>query len=109
MWDLEFNISMIQPGEKYIINCPTEQLERELAAALDGIGLHYPGGEHLSNRRHWEDYGEQFCYFVYEDAIVRRGPRPDDFRDGIKCTFYGIDTPAFEAASDDELMALLGM
>lgn len=110
MWDSEFNISMIQPGERYIINCPTEELERELASALDGMGLHYPDGEHLSNRRHWEEYREEFCYFIYEDAMVRRGPRPSGSdRDGINYTFYGDNAPDFEAASDDELMALLGM
>ena len=27
----------------------------------------------------------------------------------IKCTFYGVDTPDFETASDDELVALLGI
>lgn len=110
MWESEFDISAIKTGEMYVISCPTEELERELAHALDGLGLHYPNGEHLSNSCYWHDYGEDFCYFIYEDSMVRRGMKPSNpEHPGIKSTFYGVNTPDFEVASDAELRDFLGI
>lgn len=110
MWESEFDISDIKPGETYIINCPTEQLERELAFELDMVGLHYPDGMLLSSHCHWKEYEEDFCYYIYKNSVVRRGGKPDaDGFNGIKCTFYGVKASEFETATDMELRSFLGV
>lgn len=110
MWELEFDISAVEKGQQYIINCPTEELERELACALDNIGLHYPDSEHLSSSSHWKEYGEEFCYFIYKDYVVRRGDKSGvAYFSGIASIFLGNNTPDFEPATDDELLTFLGI
>lgn len=110
MWESEFDISDINHGEFYIINCPTEQLERELAFELDTIGVHYPDGELLSAHCHWEDYKESFCYYIHRDFTARRGSKLDaDGFNGKKCTFYGVKASEFETATDMELRSFLGV
>lgn len=44
-------------------------------------------------------------FFPEEDEMIKF------FREffDMKCTFYGIDTPDFDVASDDELRALFGI
>ena len=52
------------------------------------------------------------AYYVRNGRILY-GPKDHaetgGYQNYIKCTFYGIDTPDFDVASDDELQTLLGI
>lgn len=75
MWDNEFTIDMLTNGSKVAVNCPSKELERELAALLEERGVRYPNGTSLLRETNiWGSYGEDFCYYV-EGHIARRGPK----------------------------------
>lgn len=111
MWETPFDVSLLDAPDGVSINCPTEELEREVAAMFDSLGLRYPGGNELSAQTPWEEYKEEFCYCVV-DGKVRRGDKitveESSWSKSTKCTFYGIETPDFDAATDEELLAFLG-
>lgn len=37
------------------------------------------------------------------------GEEDEDFSNHVKCTFYGVNTPDFETATDTELLTLFGI
>lgn len=104
MWDLEFNESLIGDGG-LIVNCPTHDLEREVAEILGSLGCRYPDGSPLSSNDPWGDYRDDFCYYVDPDRKTRRGDKSGsgytNYLRYVKCTFYG--TPEFDVASKEEL------
>lgn len=93
MWDRVFNVTMLNlgPGVEIAVNCPDEDDERELAAILTAFDRHYPNGNSPLQKKHWRDYGEDFCFFI-DGATVTCGTKSEaedpDFP-GILCTFYG--------------------
>lgn len=112
MWETLFDSFMLNAFDKIAINCPTEELERELADILDEFGYRYPDGTKLGNVVVWGSYEENFCYYV-QGTVARRGPKSSAtehlWREYKKCTFYGADMPDFDIATDDELRSFLGV
>lgn len=112
MWEMPFDVSLLDKSEGVVINCPTEELEREIASILDELGFHYPDGGKLSNISCWGGYEEDFCYYVAYGSVKRgpkKGTEESPWKSYTKCTFYGVETPDFSAATDDELCSLLGV
>lgn len=109
MWETQFNPAMLDARTKFIINCPTEESERELASILASCGVAYLGGKNPVNIPCWNDYQERFCYYV-DGKDLYRGVRSDTDVDGwhssIKCTFLGVEQPDFNVATDNELQSL---
>lgn len=94
MWDKPFEAAMLNEQAKIVINCPEEDLERELAAILGAYGITYPDGKVLLSVKHaWKEFGNDFCYFV-SGKSARRGPKHHAEADSYygtfeKCMFYG--------------------
>lgn len=110
MWETPFEASMI--GSNIIIHCPDGDLVSEFFEILKSNGVSWLGGESL-NRTYWDECGESTCYRIMSDKTMRRGDvecyqdaRYDNY---TKCTFCGVDTPNFDPATDDELIAFLGI
>lgn len=105
MWDTSFDVSMLSSKLGVAIYCPDDKcLAEELFEIFkrNGLGKHWSSGV----------YGDRvYCVtgtrLQYGDKSTIEVTHP--FCNYIKCTFYGVDTPDFETASDDELVALLGI
>lgn len=74
MWDEIFTIDMLTDSSMVMVNCPTEELEREFATLLDERGIRYPNGDSPLRENHWGRYGVDFCYYI-KDKEVRYGPK----------------------------------
>lgn len=108
MWDTTFEESMLEesmlsanPG--IAIYCEDVDKAKELFDVFKrhGIGKNWNAGMHgdsvyCVSKRIGLQYGSK-------DAVESIHP----YSSFIKCTFYGINTPDFDIASDDELRALL--
>lgn len=111
MWDTPFDLSMLEDEDrKLIVSCPTKELAEEFVQTVHEHGVSWARGEGASHTN-W-NYGENTCYYI-DRSMLLYGEK--DYADGhryqsyIKCTFYGVDTPDFEVASDDEMTTLLGV
>lgn len=126
MWDAPFDESMLNDPRGILVICTCADDAVELERILSDHGIHdwpgtleerynmcikrYPGRDvcfNILDKRIAEDADEfrcsaEYCYRSYYE-------NEPEYDSCIKCTFYGADTPDFEAANDDELMALLGM
>ena len=95
-----------------MILCATRELEREMAEFLDCLGYRYPDDSMLSQKEHWSEFRESFCYFV-NNRYVRRGSKElaecSPYRRYTKCSFQGLNVSNFDIASRQELLSLLGM
>lgn len=113
MWETPFDTSMLDG--RVLILCPSEEKAVELMDILGEYGVRWEGNNRLASDSGncWHCRKEQTCYRVCYGQLgyssIDYYERGEQFRDYTKCTFYGADTPDFETASDDELMALLGM
>lgn len=112
MWDTPFDLSMLaDENRNLIVSCPTEELAEEFVRIIHEHGISWAGREGPS-RTYWQAYKEDIRYFVERDILTyadKEWVAEDAFKNHIKCTFYGADTPDFEVAGDDELMTLLGI
>lgn len=92
--DTPFKESMLESG--VIIHCPNEDLVGELFEILRDHGVQWYGGESM-NDTYWDD--SDVCYRIMKRGIMRRGDvycySDYEYRDYIKCTFYGVE-PDFE-------------
>lgn len=108
MWDKPFDTTMLERHSKVAINCPNEDLERELAAILTSFDITYPNGRDLLAEKPWEQYAEDFCYYV-RGFVAHRGPKSstedEPWNTYEKTTFYGEQQ---EEISDESLAAILG-
>lgn len=79
-----------------------------IVAAIKTVLL-WPGGASCIR---WDEHKNNTAYYVRNRRILY-GPKDHaetgGYQNYIKCTFYGIDTPDFDVASDDELRSLLGI
>jgi len=112
MWETPFDIAMLEHGN-IIIHCPSKELASELFRIFLDNGVRWNGDEPMSET-HWTSGEEDTCYRITSHRTIkygRKGYYSDDseYDDYIKCTFYGIEPPDFDVASDDELQALLGI
>lgn len=104
MWDTPFDESMLTAQPGVAIYCPEKHHADELFEILrqNGIGKRWSGsiqGEKV--------YCVSGCSLKYGNKSSVESTYP--YSDYIKCTFYGIESPDFDVASDDELQALLGI
>ena len=105
MWETPFEESMLSAQPGVAIYCEDDKAAEELFEVFkqNEIGKHWNAGV----------YGERaYCVsksgglqWVTKSAVESTHP----YSNFIKCTFYGIDTPDFDVASDDELRALFGI
>lgn len=112
MWDAPFDLSMLaDENRNLIVSCSTEELAEEFVRIIHEHGVSWAGREG-SGYTHWDTYKESIRYFVERDRLTysnKEWADEDIYENHIKARFYSVDTPDFETASDDELVALLGI
>lgn len=105
VWNTPFEESMLfaQPG--VAIFCEDDQAAEELFELFrqNGMGKNWRseisgGWAYCVSKRDGLQWGRK-------SSVESVSP----YKDFIKCTFYGIDTTDFDAASDDELRALFSI
>lgn len=117
MWETAFDPSMLTDHD-VIISCPDADLAEELMNVLAENGVVWDGSRKAPTGRDnkWTCYTKDTCFWV-ENFIMSYGSKQyaedaeeeDNFKNYIKCTFYGIDydpTPDIEI-TDDEFFAIL--
>lgn len=89
-----------------VINCPTEELFYMMANILESFGIGYASGENIIDVGGWNEYEDDFCFYVDRTGKILHGPKcstEDSPYDRYKkCTFYGV-MPDFDVASNDEI------
>lgn len=114
MWDTPFDISMLHRGS-VIIFCPEEALSAELMEVLAENGVVWQdGGTLTTSNVRWTVHRCDTCYWVEAGRLLFGSKyyaerNANKYANYTKCTFYGVDTPDFSAATDDELCSLLGV
>lgn len=103
---------MLEHGN-VIIRCLTEEMADELFRVLADNGIYWHGNETMSET-HWITRREDTGYRITSQRTIKYGSieyysEDSVYDDCIKCTFFGLDTPDFDTATDDELCTLLGM
>lgn len=104
---------LTEANHDVIIHCPFKHYATELFLILFERGFCWANGEQLDDT-HWEDSKEGTCYRVIKNShIIRKGYlacyEESEYRDAIKCVFYGLEDEGFETASDDRLFDYLGI
>lgn len=112
MWDNEFTIDMITDSSRVVVSCPTKELEREFAALLDEYGIKYPGGVRpITVEGAWQNYKEDFCYYIKGKSEVLRGPKSSTedytYSRHTRCTFYGQQQDDTEI-DDSDFYSIIG-
>lgn len=115
MWDTSFEDTMLSQdnlsnGNGVVINCPTEELFYMMANILESFGIGYASGENIIDVGGWNEYEDDFCFYVDRTGKILHGPKcstEDSPYDRYKkCTFYGV-MPDFDVASNDEILTFL--
>lgn len=109
MWETEFSSEFLSAEEGVVNHCPDESLAHDLIEFLHQNGITWPGGASCTR---WDDHREETAYYVRNKHILygkKEHADWDGYQNYIKCTFYGIDTPDFDVASDDEIQAIFGI
>lgn len=115
MWETAFDESMLNTHKNLIIHCPYEELAEDLMKILERNGVTWCGEEEPTVNTRWDEHGRDTCYWVeskelsYSDKQYAEDDPYGEDEEHVRCTFYGIDTPDFDVASDDELRVLLGV
>lgn len=113
MWDTPFDPLMLDG--RVLIFCPDSDRAPELMELLGEYGVKWEQTDCLAHHgnSHWDAKKEQTCYRVHFRHMgyssIDYYERNGQFRDYIKCTFYGAETSDFEVATDSELRSLLGV
>lgn len=113
VWETPFDVSMLSLKQGVVIHCPNEHLAEELFEIFkeNNVGENWVCQEFSPN---WDKHEKETAYFVKNRTLLY-GPKAHAEQSGysytgyMKCTFYGIDTPDFDVASNDELRALFGI
>lgn len=107
MWETEFCSEFLSAKEGVVICCPEESLAYELLEFLHQSGITWSGGASCTR---WDEHREETAYYVRNNHILY-GPKyhadRNVYQKYIKCTFYGIDTPDFEVATENEILSFL--
>lgn len=116
MWETAFDESMLNTHENLIIHCPYEELAEDLMKILERNGVTWCDEEKPTVDTEWDECERNTCYWVESKKLSygdKRYAEDDHYgeesKEHIRCTFYGVDTPDFDVASDDELWILLGI
>lgn len=112
MWDTPFEESMLGLPQGVVVHCPDESLAEELFEIFkrNGAGANWISMEETK----WDEYREETAYFIRGKSLLY-GPkihaeeRSRSYWKYKKCTFFDAATPDFETATDDELIAFLGI
>lgn len=110
MWDVAFDESMLD--KNIIIHCPDKSLASELMEILERNGIKWGFSESPTSHSWWVDYMEETCYWVESKSLAYgdiRTAMDDEYISYFKCTFFGTESQNFETATNDELMAFLGI
>lgn len=112
MWDTPFDESMLYLPEGVVIHCPEEGLAKELFEIFKEHGT-AQNWRSLEDTK-WYQHEERTAYFVRGKEMLYGPTRDAEGRESscysryTKCTYYGIDVPDFDAATDDEIRTFLG-
>lgn len=112
MWDMPFEESMLGLPQGVVVHCPDEGLAEELFEILrrNDIGKNWID----MKKTQWGEEKEETAYFIRGKELLY-GPkihaeeRSMSYWKYKKCTFFGTDAPDFETATNDELIAFLGI
>nr|WP_290461273.1 hypothetical protein [Acutalibacter muris] len=112
MWDTPFDESMLGLPQGVVVHCPDESLAEELFEIFrrNDIGKNWID----MKKTQWGEEKEETAYFIRGKELLY-GPkihaeeRSMSYWKYKKCTFFGTDTPDFETATNDELIAFLGI
>lgn len=108
MWETPFSPEFLASNNGVVIRCLEEHLSHELFDFLKENGITWRNGD--MSDTNWNEHGEDTAYFVRNRRILYGPYIHADWRDYenyIKCTFYGIDTPDFEVATENEILSFL--
>lgn len=110
MWETPFDESMLD-GQDLIIHCPDESLADELMEILERHGVRWYGDSGLpTDDSKWDEFFGETCYWV-EDGRMTYGTVKDatsrTYSRHTKSTFFGVETPDFDTATEDEIFFFL--
>lgn len=116
MWDTTFDESMLNTCKNLIVHCPSEELVESLMEIFERNGVRWCGGESPTmTHTNWDENGIDTCYWVeskklsYSERQYADEDPDGEYGEYVRCTFYGVETPDFETATDSELRSLLGV
>lgn len=109
MWEVAFEPSMI--GSPIVIHCPDGSNVQDLMAILKENGVKWCTGElPQMGTDCWGVEKENTVYYIEERKVMTYGDKRISCNDSYtRCTFYGMDAPDFDTATDDELLDFLGI
>lgn len=115
MWETVFEESMLRTHENLIIHCPSEELAEVLMEVLERNGVKWCGEEPPTEDSKWDEHEADTCYWV-ESKELSYGDRQyadedpyEEHAGHIRCTFYGIEGPDFDVASESEILSLFSI
>lgn len=110
MWETPFEISMLE-NSRVAIHCPGGSDAEGLMEILENCGVKWCTGESpLTTNNCWDAYKEGTVYYIVNRVMTYGHIENSNIhREYARCTFYGVDTPDFDVASDDEFRSLLGI
>ena len=109
MWETPFEPSMLKKSD-VIIHCPDRSDVNCLMEILASCGVKWCTGESLlTGDDCWGVEKENTVYYV-ENRMMSYGDKTivNGHRGCARCTFWGVEFPDFEIASDSELRSFLG-
>lgn len=113
MWETPFDPSMLDGN--VLILCPNKGLVQELMELLEEYGVKWDLSERpLScGDNFWSARKEKTCYRICNKRMGYSGVdyynKDVHYCNYTKSTFFGSNAPDIEPASNDELMAFLGI
>lgn len=114
MWETPFDPIMLDGN--VLILCANEELALELMDVLGEYGVKWDLDTVVVTRdkAYWPNLYEPTCYRVRNKGLGYGGMsfydrNKEAYEHYVRCTFYGVDTHDFSAATDDELNAFLGI
>lgn len=110
MWETPFETSMLK-NSSVVIHCPDGSNAESLMEILANCGVKWCTGESpLTANNCWDVEKEDTVYYI-ENRVMSYGDIKitNNRRRYVRCTFYGVESPDFDVASDDEFRSLLGI
>lgn len=111
MWDTPFSPEFLDAKDGVVIRCPEEFLSYELFELLKHKGAEWVSGRRMEDTA-WDGYCSNTAYFIKDKRIsfgTYRYANTEEWKNYIKCTFYGVQDEEFEVADDENLFDFLGI
>lgn len=115
MWETAFEESMLREHENFIIHCPNGELAGVLMEVLERNGVRWCGDALPTEGSNWDEKEADTCYWVESKELTYGGRRyadEDPYEEHakhIRCTFYGVEGPDFDVASESEILSLFSV